>query len=622
MGAATIPEGMEGLIEKAREIALQALNDVTRSNGTPFIGHPDAVAAIVRDEIGLGEESVAAVYLHEATRENHDIDISAFPPQVRTIVEGLNKISTIKPKDTRLEAENYKKLIVQYSKDPRVTVIKIADRLEIMRSLSLFPRNTREQKQLETLMLYIPLAHQLGLYNIKSELEDIYFKFASPEQYRQINQKLKATEKDRRKLTEEFIEPLKKKLTAEGINYKLKIRTKTAYSIQRKMTVQNVPFEGVYDVFAIRFILDCDADRNTELDQCWKVYSFVTEEYEPDLNRLRDWLTNPKPNGYESLHITVKNKQGASLEVQIRTKRMDDIAENGLASHWSYKGIKHEQTLDNWLSTVRYNIEHPSQVKPEDIPLPPSNEIFVFSPTGELIILPAGASVLDFAFRIHTGLGCHCTGGRINGKAVSIKEKLSTGDVVEILSNKNQRPSYSWLGYVVSSKARSKIKVELDADLRRQAAAGRELLERRLRNWKLELKDDLVAEMMHYLKYTSVITFMADIGNGEIDINDIKNYIQNPELLVTRNEGEEEKKKALRKWKSSDDILVINARGVKGLEYNMASCCNPKHGDEVFGFVTRSAGIKIHREDCPNAKRMKEMYPYRVQKVVWQEKEA
>ncbi|MCQ2176596.1 MAG: HD domain-containing protein [Bacteroidales bacterium] len=613
---------MEGLIEKAREIALQALNDVTRSNGTPFIGHPDAVAAIVRDEIGLGEESVAAVYLHEATREHHDIDISAFPPQVRTIVEGLNKISTIKPKDTRLEAENYKKLIVQYSKDPRVTVIKIADRLEIMRSLNLFPRNTREQKQLETLMLYIPLAHQLGLYNIKSELEDIYFKFASPEQYRQINQKLKATEKDRRKLTEEFIEPLKKKLTAEGINYKLKIRTKTAYSIQRKMTVQNVPFEGVYDVFAIRFILDCDADRKTELDQCWKVYSFVTEEYEPDLNRLRDWLTNPKPNGYESLHITVKNKQGASLEVQIRTKRMDDIAENGLASHWSYKGIKHEQTLDNWLSTVRYNIEHPSQVKPEDIPLPPSNEIFVFSPTGELIILPAGASVLDFAFRIHTGLGCHCTGGRINGKAVSIKEKLSTGDVVEILSNKNQRPSYSWLGYVVSSKARSKIKVELDADLRRQAAAGRELLERRLRNWKLELKDDLVAEMMHYLKYTSVITFMADIGNGEIDINDIKNYIQNPELLVTRNEGEEEKKKALRKWKSSDDILVINARGVKGLEYNMASCCNPKHGDEVFGFVTRSAGIKIHREDCPNAKRMKEMYPYRVQKVVWQEKEA
>lgn len=610
------------MIEKARAIALEALKDVTRSNGTPFIGHPDAVAAIVRDEIGLGEESIAAVYLHEATREHRDIDLSVFPSQVLTIVEGLNKISTIKPKDTRLEAENYKKLIVQYSKDPRVTVIKIADRLEIMRSLSLFPKSSREQKQLETLMLYIPLAHQLGLYNIKSELEDIYFKFAAPEQYKLINQKLKATEKDRRRLTEEFIEPLKKKLTAEGIDYKLKIRTKTAYSIHRKMTVQNVPFEGVYDVFAIRFIINCDADRKTELDQCWKVYSFVTEEYEPDLNRLRDWLTNPKPNGYESLHITVKNKQGAYIEVQVRTKRMDDIAENGLASHWSYKGIKREQTLDNWLSTVRYNIEHPSQVKPEDIPQPPSNEIFVFSPTGELIILPAGASVLDFAFRIHTGLGCHCTGGRVNGKAVSIKDKLSTGDVVEILSSKNQRPTYSWLNYVVSSKARSKIKLELDADLRRQAAAGREFLERRLHNWKLELKDELVAKIMHYLKYTSVITFMADIGNGEIDINDIKNYILNPDLVVFRNEGEEEKKKAVHKWKSSDEILVINAKGVKGLEYNMATCCNPKHGDEVFGFVTRSAGIKIHREDCPNAKRMKEMYPYRVQKVVWQEKEG
>lgn len=620
MGAATIFESMEGLVEKARAIAQEVLKDETRGDGLPFIGHPDAVAAIVRDEIGLGEESLAAIYLHEATRAHKDVDISAFPQQVLTIVDGLNKISTIKPKDTKLEAENYKKLIVQYSKDPRVTIIKIADRLEVMRSLNLFPRGSREQKQLETLMLYIPLAHQLGLYNIKSELEDIYFKYAEPEQYRLINRKLKETEKDRKRLMEEFIEPLKKKLTDEGIKYKLKIRTKAAYSIFRKMQVQNVPFEGVFDVFAIRFIIDCEPDHKTELDQCWKVYSFVTEEYEPDLKRLRDWLTKPKPNGYESLHITVKNKQGASLEVQIRTTRMDDIAENGLASHWSYKGIKHVQTLDNWLTTVRYNIEHPTLVKPEDVPLPPSNEIFVFTPTGELIILPAGATILDFAFRIHTVLGCHCTGGRVNGKAVSFKEKLETGDVVEIMSSRNQRPTIDWLNYVSTSKARGKIKVELDADLRRQAAAGRELLQRRLRNWKLELKDDLVAEMMHYMKYTSVINFMADIGNGDIDVNTIKTYILNPELLVIRNEGEEEKKKEAPKWKATEDILVINAKGVKGLEYKMATCCNPKHGDEVFGFVTRTEGIKIHREDCPNAKRMKEMYPYRVQKVVWQEK--
>ena len=614
---------MEGLIEKARAIAEEALRYEARYDGTPFIGHPDGVAAIVRDEIGLDEESQAAVYLHEATRIHRDIDISAFPDSVRGIVEGLNKISTIKPKDTRLEAENYKKLIVQYSRDPRVTVIKIADRLEVMRSLNIFPKPSREQKQLETLMLYIPLAHQLGLYNIKSELEDIYFKFAEPQQHRLITRKLKETEKDRKKLTDEFIEPLKKRLTAEGIRYKLKIRTKTAYSISRKMAAQNVPFEGVYDVFAIRFIIDCDADRKTELDQCWKVYSFVTEEYEPDTSRLRDWLTNPKSNGYESLHITVKNRQGASLEVQIRTARMDEIAESGLASHWSYKGIRQEHTLDTWLKSVRYNIEHPGNVKSEDVPRPPEGEIFVFSPTGELIILPAGATVLDFAFRIHSGLGCRCTGGRVNGKAVSIKDKLGTGDVVEIMSGKNQRPSHDWLNWVVTTKARTKIKLELDAEMRKQAAAGREMLSRRLKNWKLELPDDLLAEMMHFLKYNSVLTFMAAVNSGEIDVNTIKSYILNPDLLVIRNEGEgdDEKKKAARKWKAPEDILVINAKGVKGLVYKMASCCNPRHGDEVFGFVTRTDGIKIHREDCPNAKRMKEMYPYRVQKVIWQEKD-
>ena len=340
-------DGLE-MIVTAYSIASEAIKYLKRSNGVAFIEHPVAVASIVCDEIGLSAECVAAVFLHEATRFFPDTDIiaSGFGKDVYTIVDGLNKISTINPKDTRLEAENYKRLIVSYSADPRVTVIKIADRLEVMRSLDIFPKPSRERKILETMMLYIPLAHQLGLYNIKSEMEDIYFRHAEPEQYRAITNKLKSTEKDREKLMTQFIEPLKQKLIDDGISYKLKVRTKTALSIYKKMQKQKVPFEGVFDVFAIRFIIDCEEDRETEHALCWKVFSYVTEEYESDTKRLRDWISNPKPNGYESLHITVKNKEGSSLEVQIRTKRMDDMAESGLASHWSYKGIRHEATLD------------------------------------------------------------------------------------------------------------------------------------------------------------------------------------------------------------------------------------------------------------------------------------
>ena len=349
------------LIYRAFRIAEEALKDQTRSNGVPFLEHPTAVAQIACDEIGLSAECIAAVYLHEATRFFPETDIISanFGKDVYTIVDGLNKISTIKPKDTKLEAENYKKLIVSYSRDPRVTVLKIADRLEVMRSLDMFPKASRERKVLETMMLYIPLAHQLGLYNIKSEMENIYFRHADPEQYRTITNKLKSTESDRQKLMTQFIEPLKQKLSDEGIQYKLKVRTKTALSIYKKMQKQKVGFEGVFDVFAIRFIIDCEEDRETEHALCWKVFSYVTEEYESDTKRLRDWISNPKPNGYESLHITVKNKEGSYLEVQIRTKRMDDMAESGLASHWSYKGIKHEATLDKWLTAVRRALESP-----------------------------------------------------------------------------------------------------------------------------------------------------------------------------------------------------------------------------------------------------------------------
>ena len=626
-------EAGQALIDKAYAIAVTALADETRGNGHPFIEHPINVALIAADEIGLPADCVAAVFLHEATRKHPEIDLrsSGFPEDVYTMVEGLNKIATIKPKDTRLEAESYKKLIVQYSTDPRVTVLKIADRLEVMRHLEMFPKASREKKILETLMLYIPLAHQLGLYNIKSEMEDIYFRFAEPEQYRAITNKLKATERDRIRLTEEFIEPLKKTLSDAGIHYKLKIRTKTAYSIWRKMQKQKVPFEGVYDVFAIRFIIDCEPDTKKEKDICWQVYSYVTEEYEADTKRLRDWVTNPKPNGYESLHITVKNKSGAYIEVQIRTKRMDDEAENGQASHWSYKGIKHEAQLDKWLTSVRYALEHPHEGSPDELPQPPSKEIFVFTPSGELRILPVGATVLDFAFNIHSGLGVRCTGGRINGKAVSIKEKLKTGDVVDIMSGKNQKPSSDWLNFVVTSKARNKIKQELNEEEYKKAAQGKELLGRRLKNWKLELPDEVVAELLKKLKYATLNSFYAAIADGEVDVNDVKNYILDrdriaAEAIEAAREAEAERiENRSAEWgnrHSSDDILVLNARDLKGLDYKMSKCCHPVFGDDVFGFVTRTEGIKIHRISCPNAARLISAYPYRIQKVKWAETPA
>ena len=629
------------LVRRAYLIAAKALEGEVRSNGHDFIEHPLNVALIASDEIGLTADCIAAVFLHEATRKHPELDLrkgelcgmslSGFPEDVYTMVDGLNKIAKIKPKDTRLEAENYKKLIVQYSTDPRVTVLKLADRLEVMRNLDSFPKSSRENKILETLMLYIPLAHQLGLYNLKSEMEDIYFRFAEPEQYRAITNKLKATEGDRRRLTDEFIEPLKLRLSGEGIRYKLKIRTKAAYSIWKKMVKQKVPFEGVYDVFAIRFIIDCEPDSKVEKDLCWKVYSYVTEEYEPDTSRLRDWVTNPKPNGYESLHITVKNRSGASIEVQIRTRRMDDEAENGSASHWSYKGIKHEEHLDRWLKSVRYALEHPHEGNSDDLPQPPSKEIFVFTPSGELRILSAGASVLDFAFNIHSGLGVRCTGARVNGKAVSFREKLHTGDVIDVMTSKNQKPTSDWLNYVVTSKARNRIKQELNEEEFKKAAQGKELLGRRLKNWKLELPDDVLADFLKRKKYSTINSFYAAVSDETIDVNEVKNFILEHDSIVAqaieaaRASDAEKHADKMKQWdvsQGADDILVINARDLKGLEYKMAQCCHPVFGDYVFGFVTRTEGIKIHRISCPNASRLIESYPYRIQKVKWADSPA
>ena len=609
------------LVERAYGYALKELEGQLRGNGHPFIEHPLGVALIVANEIGLMHEALAAVFLHEATRGNSERlqeVAKGYPQEVITMVEGLNKISGITPKDTKLQAENYRKLIVSYSKDPRVTLIKLADRLEIMRNLDIFPKSSIMRKVTETIMLYIPLAHQLGMYNLKSELEDLYFRHSDPENYRAITNKLKATEKDREKLAQEFVKPLEKSLDESGIKYKLKVRTKTAYSIWKKMQKQKVPFEGVYDVFAMRFILDVPLEK--EHDYCWEVYSRVTQEYKPDTKRLRDWITNPKPNGYESLHTTVQNREGAYIEVQIRTARMDDMAENGHASHWSYKGIKSVHGLDEWLKNVKSMLESNESNPYTNAVQTELDEIFVFTPNGDLKQLPKGASVLDFAFNIHSNLGVKCSGAKVNGRIASIKDELHTGDVVEIMSSKNQKPSADWLKIVVSSKARNRIKAKLKEEENKLMNLGREMLERRMKNWKLELNDDVLADIAkHYKMRASAEVFLA-IYQEKIDLLQLKEFLTNGEQEENDlPDSKPEKTASKPKGKSSEGDYLIISDKLNNISFSMAKCCNPIFGDDVFGFVSATGGIKIHRISCPNAARLIEKYPYRLQKVKWRQ---
>jgi len=618
---------MENIVQNARRYAEAALQGQVRGDNSPFITHPDAVVKIIREEIGLPEDCEAAVYLHEATRNNPEAlkDLAKeYPAEILKMVEGLNKISHIRPRDTRLEAENYKRLIVSYSHDPRVAVIKIADRLDVMRNLEMFTKPKREQKSLESLLLYIPIAHQLGLYNIKSEMEDIYFRYADPEKYRSITNKLKAGEREREKLMQEFIRPLSQRLDEDGVHYKLKVRTKAAYSIWKKMLAQKVPFEGVFDVFAIRFIIDCESDPVVEKDLCWKVFSMVTEEYESDTNRLRDWISNPKPNGYESLHITVKNKEGAYLEVQIRTRRMDEIAESGLASHWSYKGIKREATLDMWLRSVREMLEKKTGLdefyNADDGTLM-SNDIFVFTPTGELRKLSGGSSVLDFAFEIHSNLGLRCTGGIVNGKAVPIREKLHTGDYVEIIKNKNQKPSADWLNYVVTSKARNKIRWFLKEEEFKRADEGKELLASKCRKLHFEVTDEDLAALMKKYRLKTLKALFEHIADGRVDILELKSFVElrhgSHRIDIQAPAQDDSSMAPVRSFGS--EVVMEGAEKVGKMDYQLAHCCNPVPGDDIFGFVTRLGGIKIHKISCPNAARLLDLYPYRIIKAKWGE---
>ncbi len=612
-------ESDAAMIRRAYDLACTCLEGKARSNNHPFIEHPLAVAEIVARELGLGADAAAAVFLHEATRQDNAILDSvkgSFDKVVIDMAVSLNKISEIKPKDTRLEADRYRKLIASYSSDPKVFLIKLADRLEIMRNLGILPKSDQARKNAETILLYVPLAHQTGVYNVKSELEDLWLKYADPAQYRAISNQLKAGEKEREALVKEFVRPLEDKLRSKGIKYTLKARTKSAYSIWRKMQAQDIPFSKVYDVFAIRFIIDAPLEK--EKDLCWEVYSLVTEEYEPDTSRLRDWITVPKPNGYQSLQITVKNSRGQFLEVQIRTERMDYEAELGSAAHWSYKGVKKEESLQHWLDMVHGLISGNSQDNYEQIDSVLNQDVFVFTPNGELRQLRAGATVLDFAFDIHSNIGLKCSGAKIGSKMVSIKEKLKTGDVVEILTNKNQKPNAGWLDFVVTSKARAKIKQRLKEEENKMAREGKQLLERRLKNWKLELPDDDLTYLVKKYKFRTANELFSALGSGDVDVADIKSYLLDKASRVQET-VESHVTHTLRKTDSSDYLVIGGNKSLKNVDYKMARCCNPVFGDEVFGFVTVNDGIKIHRMSCPNASRLLTLYPHRVQKVRWKE---
>lgn len=617
-------EGQKQILA-AYDIAAEAMKDKFRENGHPFIEHPLGVARIVAEDLNLGYESVIAVFLHETLRFHpelmNELPKGMFSKEIIEIALSLNKIAAIKPKETRLEAENYKRLIVSYSKDPRVTLIKLADRLEVLRNIELLPKSSQERKVTETMLLYIPIAHQLGLYNIKGEMENIFFRYTEPEKYREITNKLMATAGERENMLNDFLSPIRRRLEEEGIPVHIKQRTKSAYSIWKKMQKQDIPFEKVMDLLAARIIIDTEEiPIQKEHDLCWSVYSIVTEEYKPDISRLRDWVSKPKENGYESLHTTVQYKDDMFVEVQIRTSRMDFNAENGNAAHWSYKGVKEEKGITSWLQGLRNVLESDNRTDYEYVSRFLTEEVFAFTPDGELRRLPKGASVLDFAFNIHSNLGVKCTGAMIDGKAVSIKEKIKTGDVVEIMSGKNQKPSPDWLNYVVTSKARNKIRLKLKEEAARKSAVGKEMVERRLKNWKLELKDEDIMVLCRRNKLKSINEFYAAVAEDEIDIMSIKTYLSSLKEGTADDpkKDKEEHRKEVAKVNEDSDYLTIDGK-LNHVSYTMAKCCNPIYGDEIFGFVSVREGIKIHRMSCPNAARLIENYPYRIQKVRWKQ---
>ena len=630
-------ETTQALVDKALAYAGERLAGHTRYDGTPMLAHGAAVALIAVSEIGLGRNSAVASILHDVVRiadkEQHDTLVALleeirmeFGDEVAGITVGLANISAIKLKVSKEQASNFRDMIVSYAEDPRVILIKLADRLEVMRSLAQFPKEKRRKKSWESMNLYAQIAHKLGLYNIKSELEDLSLSWLEPDDYNHIRTKLEQTESERQTFIARFIEPITAQLDTLGIKYHIKSRTKSIFSIWTKMRKQRVPFEGVFDIFAIRIIIDCE--KEAEKRQCWTVYSVVSDIYTPNTERMRDWITIPKSNGYESLHTTVSAGEGRWVEIQIRTERMNDVAERGIAAHWRYKGVNQGgRTSEQWLTHLRELLEDTTHSLAQRFEAKPATgEIFVFTPNGDIRKLPEGATLLDFAFDIHTNLGSTCSGGKVNGRAVPIREELHNGDIAEIFTQKNQTPKADWLNFVVTSRARNKIKSFLREEQAKNAKAGREELERKIKNWKLAITiDEAVAYLVKNYKLRTGTILYELVATQKIELAVIKEVLarhlsgeaaEERRQAVAEAEAEKKRKQVIQREPSSGDALLIDEK-INNIEYKLAKCCNPIKGDDIFGFVTINSGITIHRSDCPNARRMKEQYPYRIMAARW-----
>lgn len=610
-------------IRKAYQLVVETCKDCKDSTGVPYIFHVVSVARIVAGEMGLGYMSVIGALLKDITTitkiGEKDL-VPDFDHQITDIIKGLGKISGLDTKKTSYQPDHFRKLVVNLAEDIRVILIKLAERLEIMRKPDAMDNESRRRISSETYYLYAPLAHRLGLHNIKSEMEDMALKYLEPDIYNSVAEKIRETTSRRNRFIREFVSPLKVKLAEQGFNYEVKSRLKSIHSIWQKMKKQGVNFEEVYDIFAIRVILE--TRQNKEKRDCWQAYSIITDIYQPNPQRLRDWISIPKSNGYESLHTTVVSPKGRWVEVQIRTSRMNEIAEKGYAAHWRFKGGKGNGGLDSWLTRMREildsqestSLDFYEQIKSGLY----SDEVYIFTPKGDLKQLPAGATVLDFAFEIHSEVGAACVAGNVNGKNVPIRYVLQNGDRVAVLTSKNQKPKTDWLSFVITSKAKTKIKQTLNEEKLKAAETGKEKLIRRLKNWKIGYSDQVVKKLLSHYKLKLAQDLYWLIQTEKIDISEIKEILTEPEtnLLPSKEIVKDEPRKESPVVESYDDFLIIEDK-VKNLDYKLAKCCMPAFGDKVFGFITINEGIKIHQVNCPNAAYLSSNFGYRIVKIRW-----
>lgn len=622
------------IIKKAFSVASDAHKEMRRKSGEPYIYHPLEVALVCVEEIGLGTTSIVSALLHDVV-EDTDLELEdierEFGTKVAQIIDGLTKISGVFEYGSSQQAENFRKMLLTLSDDVRVILIKLADRLNNMRTLESMPRHKQLKIASETMYLYAPLAHRLGLYAIKSELEDLYLKYTDSETYNYIVHKVNETRLSRNKFIKSFLQPIEEELSAQNFKFTIKGRPKSVYSIYNKMKKQNIPFEEVYDLFAIRIIIESELE--DEKADCWQVYSIVTDFYRPNPDRLRDWISTPRANGYESLHTTVMSNTGQWVEVQIRTLRMDDIAERGYAAHWKYKEIEAAQSrsasgLDEWITQVRSLLESNDGSAIEFMDDFRGNlfhdEVFVFTPKGDLKVLPFGATALDFAFEIHTEVGAKCIGAKVNQRLVPINHKLKNGDQVEILTSNKQKPTEDWLNSVVTSRAKAKIKDALREEKKSTIMDGKEIVQRKLRQMKMDFNSEVVEQLRAYFETKTPNEFYYKVGKGTIDPTSIKSFKdykdqkkQKGKITNDKVKDESSFTKEIKNLKGPDHDQLLIGEDMDVVDYILAKCCNPIPGDDVFGFVTINEGIKIHRTSCPNALELLSNHGNRVIKARW-----